>query len=279
MARGLTADIMGGPVDLATSLLNLGIAGTGYAGNKLGLIPNDKLPTLIDKPLGGSDWFAGQNTPISDNGTLGYQVGRLATSALPGASKALSKIPTPSLSEVGAFNFPGWHGTTAGLFPEFKANIRKNEQLGFGVHSADSEAFAKLYASDPNIARKGKSPAMYKVNVSSENPLNLDQIVSEGSTEFELAKLLAGRSFYPIKDAQGRPSVYLQNAVDSRDPKTIQKILEAQGIDALRYISRVGSLPLNGGSFVSAKDTSTVALSPKQIQILEARLLSPQKGN
>ena len=174
---------------------------------------------------------------------------------------------------MGAYNFPGWHGTTAGLFPQFKPHYRRGEQLGFGIHTADSEEFARLYAQNPEIARKGKAPALYQTNVVAENPLDLAQIVNENDPKFELARLLAGKKFYPVKDANGVPSVYLQNAADARDPAIIEKILREQGIDALRYISRVGQRPLAGLGNITAKDRATLAFDPEQVQILDSRLL------
>ena len=56
VSKGFWADGLGGPVDLITTLANLGIAGAGYAGHKSGLL-SQPIP-LIEKPVGGSDWIA-----------------------------------------------------------------------------------------------------------------------------------------------------------------------------------------------------------------------------
>ena len=83
-ARGLTADVMGGPVDLATLVANLGVAGGGYAAHKLGLI--DTPPDLIDPKTvpGSSDWFA-KGTPLEEveGEGKGYGAARMATGILP----------------------------------------------------------------------------------------------------------------------------------------------------------------------------------------------------
>lgn len=74
LARGLGPDTLGAPVDAATQLANLAIAGGGYLGHKAGLI--DTTPELIEKAVGGSDWIAGKlGNP--DDGSTAYTAGRL----------------------------------------------------------------------------------------------------------------------------------------------------------------------------------------------------------
>lgn len=55
--RGLVANTLGGPVDMATALANLGVAGVGYAGHKAGLLKTP--PDLIDPATvpGSSEWI------------------------------------------------------------------------------------------------------------------------------------------------------------------------------------------------------------------------------
>ena len=55
--RGMVANTLGGPVDLATTLTNLGIAGAGYVGHKTGLLSQP--PELIDprNVPGSSEWI------------------------------------------------------------------------------------------------------------------------------------------------------------------------------------------------------------------------------
>lgn len=74
LARGLGPDTLGAPVDAATQLANLAIAGGGYLGHKAGLI--DTPPELIENAVGGSDWIAGKlGNP--DDGSTAYTAGRL----------------------------------------------------------------------------------------------------------------------------------------------------------------------------------------------------------
>jgi hypothetical protein len=88
LGRAWTADLLGGPVDLATQATNLGIAGTGYLGHKLGLLNTP--PALIDPrnvPF-SSDWLAA-GTPLEDTGSAAYTAGRF-TGAISPALGALA---------------------------------------------------------------------------------------------------------------------------------------------------------------------------------------------
>jgi hypothetical protein len=61
LLKGSTVNLAGMPVDAAVNVYNLGKAGVGYAGSKLGL-PADALPELTEKSdvPGSSDWLANQ---------------------------------------------------------------------------------------------------------------------------------------------------------------------------------------------------------------------------
>lgn len=67
LQRGVGADFLGGPVDLAAEVLNAGIHGVNMLGGNL---------PKIEKPFGGSDWFA-DRMMSSDDGTPQYFAGRL----------------------------------------------------------------------------------------------------------------------------------------------------------------------------------------------------------
>lgn len=118
MARGLTADVVGAPVDLATILVNSGLAAGGYLGHKLGLLRPDQMPNLIEKPIGGSDWFA-DKTPLADDKTAGYTAGRFTGNLLPGIGQAARSVRLPQKGQVNAL-YPGgddslavYHATSA----------------------------------------------------------------------------------------------------------------------------------------------------------------------
>lgn len=90
--RGMVASTLGGPVDLATTVANLGISGAGYLGHKAGLL--DRPPELIN-PLsvpGSSEWIgqkmqnAGMVTP-NRNALAEAGMGLLSPVAFKGAQK------------------------------------------------------------------------------------------------------------------------------------------------------------------------------------------------
>jgi len=100
-ARGLTADVMGAPVDLATDVTNLGIAGYGYGAHKLGLI--DTPPDLLEKknvPF-SSDWLA-KGTPLEEKEGEGggYDAARLATALATALSGKVGRLPTKDTAPV-----------------------------------------------------------------------------------------------------------------------------------------------------------------------------------
>jgi hypothetical protein len=95
--RGLTADLLGAPVDLATDVTNLGIAGGGYVGHKLGLLQSP--PDILEKknvPF-SSDWYA-KNTPLEEQEGegSGYDVARIAANFLPAILRGggVGKLPS-----------------------------------------------------------------------------------------------------------------------------------------------------------------------------------------
>lgn len=93
--RALTADLIGGPVDLAEQVVNLGLAGYGAAGHKLGLLRADEMPRLLEGSPGTSDWFA-KGTPLEDQGAPAYQMGRIAPSAVGLLAMNLNQAGAPS---------------------------------------------------------------------------------------------------------------------------------------------------------------------------------------
>lgn len=103
VSKGFWADGLGGPVDLMTTLANLGIAGGGYAGHKLGLLSQP--PELIQNPTGGSEWIAQKMRSaglLNDNpGSTADNYGRVAGGLLapltqaraPQIANALNQAP------------------------------------------------------------------------------------------------------------------------------------------------------------------------------------------
>lgn len=142
VTRGLTADLVGAPVDLAVTGTNLGIAGLGYLAHKLRLIKQP--PELIDPkdvPF-SSDWHV-KNSPLEDTGTAQYTGGRLAAALTPMFAAAAAKVPRQRHGQVNAL-YPGGrddlllaHSTTdRGLssspneFYNLSAAVKKNSIPG-----------------------------------------------------------------------------------------------------------------------------------------------------
>ena len=93
--RGLVGMTLGAPVDLTNMAINLGVAGYGYLGNKLGLLTPEQMPELNNEPFGGSEWIGKQMERagiIGDNRNLTAEM--IAGSVLPFAPTALeARIP------------------------------------------------------------------------------------------------------------------------------------------------------------------------------------------
>jgi len=159
-----------------------------------------------------------------------------------------------------------YHGTTAEDFHSFRPNIRKNEQLGFGIHHSEDPSFASRYANDPHTARKGKFPRVYASHLSIKNPLMADSFVKQGTPEFDLAKKLAGSKFFTQKDEDGIPTVYLQNAIDSANPKIAEKLIREAGYDGVRYQARLIRQQLHGQYSSAAQSPSWIVFDPSQIK-------------
>lgn len=111
LARGVGPDLLGGPVDLARDVLNLGIAGAGYAGHKTGLL-KEPLPLIEPGAVGDSDWWANK-TNVSDDGTGAYTAGRLTTLA-PLAAKAAGEGGKRLVNALVSRTAPSRSGPIAG---------------------------------------------------------------------------------------------------------------------------------------------------------------------
>lgn len=164
-----------------------------------------------------------------------------------------------------------YHGTRAGGFNIFAPKIRANQQLGFGIHFAEDRSLAAKYADDDAVARRGKTPQTYAAYVSIKNPLLADEIVYEGSPEFDLAYKLAGKNFFYAKDEGGRRGVYIQNAIDATSPARAQALIRAAGYDGVRYNAKLRIMGV-GSSQTMAEGRSWVALDPTQVKSADSNI-------
>jgi hypothetical protein len=178
VSRGFWADGLGGPVDMMTTLANLGIAGGGYAGHKLGLLSQP--PELIQNPTGGSEWIAQKMRSaglLNDNpGSTADNYGRVAGGLLapltaaraPQIANALQQAPAAlqrgayavgekaagmaenHLVRQGAIQ-PAtvWHGTPH-KFDKFDASKigtgEGSQAYGHGLYLAESPEVSRSYS-------------------------------------------------------------------------------------------------------------------------------------
>jgi hypothetical protein len=164
-----------------------------------------------------------------------------------------------------------FHGTTAGGFTAFRPYHRKNEQLGFGIHFAESRDFARRYAEDPTVARKSKgAPQVYEAYLSVQRPLFADRIAVEGSPEFALAKKLAGTRLLTQTDEHGRKITYVQGAIDRTGAERAEKLIRDAGYDGVSYLARLAQ-PSGYGWLSTGEDPSWVVFSPTQIKSVNNR--------
>ena len=165
--RGMVASTLGGPVDLATAITNLGIAGAGYIGHKSGLL--SRPPELINplSVLGSSEWIgqkmqnAGMVSP-NRNALAEAGMGLLSPVAYKGAQKmggllynveqnALANLAKPSTFNAltrGQGGAVVWHGSPYKFdkFDSSKIGTGEGAQAyGHGLYFAESRDVAKNY--------------------------------------------------------------------------------------------------------------------------------------
>ena len=203
---------------------------------------------------------------------LGLTAALAAAGAL---SRRGSRSSTPTLSPA----FKGWfgaskivdasgapmvvyHGTKAGDFDSFKPNFRKTEQLGFGIHFAKNKSFAEMYASDPDVSRRGRAPRVYEVYLSIQRPLLADVLVWEGTPEFALAKKLAGKGLLTSLSEHGIRAAYMQNAIDRTTPQRAEKLIREAGYDGVIYEASM----MSRGGRKSDVSISYIVFEPSQIK-------------
>jgi hypothetical protein len=181
-----------------------------------------------------------------------------------------------------ASSIVAYHGTTSGGFDAFRPNIRKGEQLGFGMHFAKDKSLAEMYAHDELVRRRGKSPMVYTVELAMNKTLKADSLVLEGTEEYALAKKLAGSRLFTDKNENGIRCAWMQSAIDMTSAQRAEKLIREAGYDSVSYLATVGGAanPFNHTRSISAKGECYVVFDPAQIKIVsteiekEAKLLT-----
>jgi hypothetical protein len=158
--RGVVGGLLGMPVDMATGVLNAGLMGGGYLGNKLGLLTADQLPQPIENPVGGSEWL-GQKMQdagmVSENRNPVAEtlMGLLGPSAITKGGKAVyameqnAAMPSPLNAAMrGQLGATLWHGSPHKFdrFDMSKVGTGEGAQAyGHGLYAAEEKGVGKGY--------------------------------------------------------------------------------------------------------------------------------------
>jgi hypothetical protein len=158
-----------------------------------------------------------------------------------------------------------YHGTRAPEFTVFQPFYRKGEQLGFGIHFAEDYDFAKRYAEEEGVTRKGKgTPRIYPVYLSIQRPLFANAIVTEGTPEFELARKLAGRRQFLTETNELGQKIAIPR-IDGTDSKRAERLIREAGYDGVAYSALL--MERTGYGFQKiAESPSWVVFDPAQIK-------------
>jgi hypothetical protein len=164
---------------------------------------------------------------------------------------------------------PVYHGTTAGDFEAFRAHYRKDEQLGFGIHFAESYELADMYAHDPSVRRRGvKKPRVIGAYLSIQRPLYADRVVFEGTLEYALAVELAGVKLKRMpheRDDKGRRMLYMQACIDATGVERAERLIRQAGYDGVCYTATI-TAPGPYGRVMSGGGAAWVVFEANQIK-------------
>jgi hypothetical protein len=163
--------------------------------------------------------------------------------------------------------FVGFRGGRTGPFRAelTKPTYRKDEQLGFGIHVAKDESFARLYAEDDRTARRGSQPHIDALEVVMRNPLESRVVVTEGDSLWPLVKALVPKDYHFFTDG-GRPIIFLQNAIDAASPKKAERVIREAGYDGVIYDATVRGAIVQGRASVSGESESYVVFDSSQVR-------------
>lgn len=159
------ATLLGTPVDTVTNAINLGIAGVGTLGHKLGLVSTP--PNVIENPIGGSEWFGQQMEQrgmVSPERNTYNEVmaGLLMPAATTRAAKTLFNAEQQAARNIAApdtLNTPRFRGQrgAVGIPPEADdfsyrgRHTAPNSEFGAPLH--DLTGGGQMYPADVYSAR------------------------------------------------------------------------------------------------------------------------------
>jgi hypothetical protein len=254
--RGAVAATLGAPVDMANTALNLGKAAVGYLGNKAGVLSADRMPQLIDNPVGGSEYIGNQMRRL---GVVSPNRNALAE----GLAGFLPTSPTTSAKAVAAIGAGGvvpgmdlaatvFHGSPHKFdrFDSSKIGTGEGAQAyGHGLYLADKESVADSY----RYVHGGGMPTIDSVSVdgrvisglstpSSRHGLGLTpsramaeipNLTREQAQALSILESVKGDATKALSLAANKGNNRLYAAVEELAPKF--KVLEMAGPDTSLY--------------------------------------------
>ena len=209
--RGAVGMTLGAPVDLTNMAINLGVAGYGYLGNKLGLLTPEQMPELNNEPFGGSEWIGNKMQEagiINSNRNLPAEI--IAGTVLPFGFNALeARIPQM---------------------------VRGLDQLAANYNALDDLNTGQYMGQRGAVKSKGGNWLSRSVE-ESLNPLKHRGTPSIAFSQEEADDLIA-RGFVKDKSEEGHylPPDPLNNWVDNILAKYVKNDMATQG-DPLRAMA------------------------------------------
>jgi hypothetical protein len=150
-----------------------------------------------------------------------------------------------------------WYHGAPERFDSFQAGKHKSDQqLGFGIHFAQSKEFAELYG-----------PYIYECQLSPTKTLNQTSIHSVDDEEvYAFAQELYKRTRFQLYVSGGQFALSL----DVKSPKSAEQLLRKYGYDSVLYEAKYGSAGI-GGMYVNNKTIAMTMLDPSKITILNVQ--------
>jgi hypothetical protein len=261
--RGMVAGSLGAPVDMATTLTNLLIAGGGYAGHKAGLLSQP--PELIDSRNvpGSSEWIGQkmQNAGIvspNRNALAEFGMGLLSPVAYKGAQKmggllynaesnALANAAKPSPFNASTRRQGGGVQIDSGAY--------KGRDFYHGT-SGDHMELSDSYQGSVSSGAKQGHWFSYSPNYASEYAQNAAGLRG-GDPRIASAKLMPKNPLVVEFNNSGKPTVN-GNIMDFEDNADVIRYAKAHGHDAVDF---------PGGSFTD--EPSVVVLRANLAKLLD----------
>lgn len=145
-------------------------------------------------------------------------------------------------------------------FEIFEKRYNPNNQVGYGIHFTPDADFAGEYI--------GESGDIFEVYLSIQNPLDLDQLVEEGTPEYELAIKANPNAYTSTNIDTGKKTLYLRNALEAIPPRQAEKAIIEAGYDGVIYEAQMIEYGYYGHRITKTAKTYVV-FNPTQIKSID----------